>query len=279
MSLPNNNNNSLPILPALSTPPPSLAQSAGQNNLMGLMPGFAGFPNNGLRGFGGALPTDLAQMGQFAAETKSIGSSSTQNSMPNAKAKNEPEIDPQIHPSGIVPTLQNIVSTVNLSCRLDLKKIALHARNAEYNPKRFAAVIMRIRDPKTTALIFASGKMVCTGAKSEDASRLAARKYARIIQKLGFEAKFTDFKIQNIVGSCDVKFPIRLEGLAYAHSNYCSYEPELFPGLIYRMVSPKIVLLIFVSGKIVLTGAKVREEIYEAFENIYPVLNSYKKTR
>jgi TATA-box binding protein (TBP) (component of TFIID and TFIIIB) len=73
----------------------------------------------------------------------------------------------------------------------------LHARNAEYNPKRFAAVIMRIRDPKTTALIFASGKMVVTGAKSEDDSKLASRKYARIIQKLGFNAKFTDFKIQN----------------------------------------------------------------------------------
>lgn len=67
--------------------------------------------------------------------------------------------------------------------------------------QRFAAVIMRIREPKTTALIFASGKMVVTGAKSEDDSRLASRKYARIIQKLGFEAKFTEFKIQNIVGS------------------------------------------------------------------------------
>ena len=93
-------------------------------------------------------------------------------------------------PSGIVPTLQNIVATVNLSARLDLKTIALHARNAEYNPKRFAAVIMRIREPKTTALVFAR-KMVVTGAKSEDDSRLASRKYARIIQKLGFNAKFT----------------------------------------------------------------------------------------
>ncbi|KAJ2491020.1 TATA-binding protein (TBP) [Coemansia sp. RSA 2050] len=179
--------------------------------------------------------------------------------------------------AGIVPTLQNIVATVNLECRLDLKTIALHARNAEYNPKRFAAVIMRIREPKTTALIFASGKMVVTGAKSEDDSKLAARKYARIVQKLGFPAKFTDFRIQNIVGSCDVKFPIRLEGLAYSHGTFSSYEPELFPGLIYRMVKPKIVLLIFVSGKIVLTGAKVREEIYQAFEAIYPVLTEYRK--
>ncbi|KAF2236877.1 TBP-domain-containing protein [Viridothelium virens] len=179
--------------------------------------------------------------------------------------------------SGIVPTLQNIVATVNLDCRLDLKTIALHARNAEYNPKRFAAVVMRIRDPKTTALIFASGKMVVTGAKSEDSSRLASRKYARIIQKLGFNAKFTDFKIQNIVGSCDIKFPIRLEGLASRHHNFSSYEPELFPGLIYRMMKPRVVLLIFVSGKIVLTGAKVREEIYQAFEMIYPVLSDFRK--
>ncbi|KAJ9084393.1 TATA-binding protein (TBP) [Entomophthora muscae] len=180
-------------------------------------------------------------------------------------------------PTGMLPTLQNIVATVNLDCRLDLKTIALHARNAEYNPKRFAAVIMRIREPKTTALIFSSGKMVVTGAKSEDDSRLASRKYARIVQKLGFQAKFTDFKIQNIVGSCDVKFPIRLEGLAYGHGHFSSYEPELFPGLIYRMVKPKIVLLIFVSGKIVLTGAKVREEIYQAFQSIYPVLTEYRK--
>ncbi|KAG7086542.1 hypothetical protein E1B28_002493 [Marasmius oreades] len=178
---------------------------------------------------------------------------------------------------GIVPTLQNIVATVNLDCRLDLKTIALHARNAEYNPKRFAAVIMRIRDPKTTALIFASGKMVVTGAKSEDDSRLASRKYARIVQKLGFDAKFSEFKIQNIVGSCDVKFPIRLEGLAYSHGQFSSYEPELFPGLIYRMMKPKVVLLIFVSGKIVLTGAKVREEIYTAFNQIYTVLCEFRK--
>lgn len=179
--------------------------------------------------------------------------------------------------SGIVPQLQNIVSTVNLGCKLDLKKIALQARNAEYNPKRFAAVIMRIREPRTTALIFSSGKMVCTGAKSEEDSRLAARKYARIIQKLGFTAKFVDFKIQNMVGSCDVKFPIRLEGLVFQHAKFSSYEPELFPGLIYRMVKPRIVLLIFVSGKVVLTGAKVRREIYDAFDNIYPILKSFKK--
>ncbi|XP_041710159.1 TATA-box-binding protein 2-like isoform X2 [Coregonus clupeaformis] len=184
---------------------------------------------------------------------------------------------PVAESSGIIPILQNIVSTVNLACPLDLKSIALQARNAEYNPKRFAAVIMRIREPRTTALIFSSGKMVCTGAKSEEQSRLAARKYARVVQKLGFPAKFLDFKIQNMVGSCDVCFPIRLEGLVLTHQQFSSYEPELFPGLIYRMVKPRIVLLIFVSGKVVLTGAKERGEIYEAFENIYPILKGFRK--
>ncbi|XP_076834807.1 TATA box-binding protein-like 2 isoform X2 [Brachyhypopomus gauderio] len=186
-------------------------------------------------------------------------------------------VAPVAESSGIIPQLQNIVSTVNLACPLDLKAIALQARNAEYNPKRFAAVIMRIREPRTTALIFSSGKMVCTGAKSEEQSRLAARKYARVVQKLGFPAKFLDFKIQNMVGSCDVCFPIRLEGLVLTHQQFSSYEPELFPGLIYRMVKPRIVLLIFVSGKVVLTGAKDRSEIYEAFENIYPILKGFRK--
>ncbi|KAF6170487.1 hypothetical protein GIB67_031895 [Kingdonia uniflora] len=118
---------------------------------------------------------------------------------------------------------------------------------------------------------------VCTGAKSEHQSKLAARKYALIVQKLGFAVKFKDFKIQNIVGSCNVKFPIRLEGLAYSHGALSSYEPEIFPGLIYRMKQPKVVLLIFVSGKIVITGATMRDETHTAFENIYPVLSEFKR--
>ena len=178
----------------------------------------------------------------------------------------------------IIPNIQNVVCTVNLSVQLDLKRIALKARNAEYNPKRFAAVIMRIRDPKTTALIFSSGKMVITGAKSEEAAKTACKKYTRIIQRLGYGyAKFLEFKIQNMVASCDIHFPVRLESLAHAHNQFCSYEPELFPGLIYRMITPKVVLLVFVSGKIVLTGAKKRNDIYQAFNNIYAVLCLFKK--
>uniref|UniRef100_A0A183CLI8 TBP-domain-containing protein n=1 Tax=Globodera pallida TaxID=36090 RepID=A0A183CLI8_GLOPA len=151
------------------------------------------------------------------------------------------------------PTLQNIVSTVNLGVQLDLKQIALRARNAEYNPK------------------YVYEKW------SEETSRLAARKYARIVQKIGFNAKFTEFKVQNMVGSCDVKFPIQLEGLCITHAQFSTYEPELFPGLIYRMVKPRVVLLIFVSGKVVITGAKFKKDIDEAFGQIYPILKGFKK--
>lgn len=176
-----------------------------------------------------------------------------------------------------MPVIQNVVSTVNLCSTLDLKKIAYHALNAEYNPKRFSAVIMRIREPRTTALIFASGRLVCTGAKTEADSRLACRKYGRIIQKLGFQVTFKGWKIHNIVGSVDVRFPISLECLEAAHKQFASYEPELFPGLIYRLVKAHVVLLVFCSGKVVLTGAKVREQIFKAFNALLPTLKECQK--
>ncbi|KAL2231509.1 TATA-box-binding protein 1-like [Sesamum indicum] len=181
------------------------------------------------------------------------------------------------NPSSPVPTIQNIVSTVNLDCNLNLAEISLKTRNSEYNPKRFSAVIMRIKEPKTTALIFASGKMVCTGAKTEQQSRLAARKFARVVQKVGFPVRFSGFKIQNMVASCDVKFPVRLENMICGHGVYSVYEPEIFPGLIYRMMKPKVTILVFASGKIVIAGAKQKDDTFTAFDNIYPVLEQYKR--
>ena len=85
------------------------------------------------------------------------------------------------------PSIHNIVATANFCCNLDLAKIVTRVRNAEYNPKRFRAVIMRIFEPRTTAMLFSSGKIVCTGAKSERLASIAARKYGRIMQKLGYE--------------------------------------------------------------------------------------------
>ncbi|XP_077507365.1 uncharacterized protein LOC144117451 [Amblyomma americanum] len=115
---------------------------------------------------------------------------------------------------------RNIVATVNLCCQLDLRQIALRARNVEYNPRRFAAVIMRSREHRTTALLFQSGKIVYTGVRSELQARIAARKFARITQKFGYNARFADFKVQNIVASCDVGFCIKLESLALNHSQF-----------------------------------------------------------
>lgn len=159
-------------------------------------------------------------------------------------------------------------------------QIGLNGRNVEYKPKRFAAAIMRIREPKTTALIFGSGKMVCTGAKSEDDSRMAAHKYERQLRKIGNPSvHLTDFTIQNIVGSHDVGFQIKLESLlnqSLESKIKCRYEPELFPGLIFRMNDPKVVLLIFASGKIVLTGAKRREQIFDAYDKILPLLDRHR---
>jgi transcription initiation factor TFIID TATA-box-binding protein len=216
--------------------------------------------------------------------TTTTSSSSTSSSSSNHLA-NQRSIQASISSErtlrgdhGVNVILQNIVATCHLGVNnLDLKSIALHARNTEYNPQKFAAVIMRIREPKTTALIFQSGKMVITGARSPGLSRIAARKYSRLITKLGFPVYLREFKIQNVVGSCDVGFPIRLEGLAYSHGKFSSYEPELFPGLVYRMVSPKIVILIFVSGKVVLTGGRDKDSILLAFNRMYPVLLEFRK--
>ena len=173
--------------------------------------------------------------------------------------------------------VQNVVATVNLKTPLDLRKLSTHARNAEYNPRKFSAVVMRLREPRCTALVFQSGKLVCTGAKSEAAAKRGARIYAAIIAKIGFPVQFTGFRLQNVVATVNVGFPIRLEALAFAHNTYASYEPELFPGLIYRLLEPKTVILTFVSGRIVLTGARSVAQLHEAFRKVYPLLNEFRK--
>ena len=137
------------------------------------------------------------------------------------------------------------------------------------NTKRFGAVVMRLREPRATALIFASGKICVTGIKSTHNATLASKKFHYIIEKIAFKPKeYMDFKVQNICGTADVGFPVRLEGLVYAHSAFASYEPELFPGLIYRMVSPRVVFLIFVSGKLVITGAKKESDLANALTKV-----------
>ena len=166
--------------------------------------------------------------------------------------------------------LQNVVSTFSLGITgLNLKKIAMKYAFLEFNPQTFAAAIMRIRYPRTTALAFQSGNMVCTGARDLSLSRLAARKYCRIFQAVGIPVSFNKFKIQNIVASADVGFTIKLQELSDAYGPYVQYEPDLFPGLILRSINPKLVFLIFRSGKINITGGKRVEDIQRTYHSLY----------
>ena len=166
--------------------------------------------------------------------------------------------------------LQNVVATFNLGVDyLDLRAIALHKPFIEYNPQKFAAATLRIREPRTTALAFASGNMVCTGAKTEIQARVAGRKYIRLLQKHGIPVSFRDFRIQNIVASAEVPYTLKLLELSQTYGPYVSYEPDLFPGLIFRTTVPKLVFLLFRSGKIVITGAKSRSEIESTFKQLF----------
>ncbi len=166
--------------------------------------------------------------------------------------------------------LQNVVATFNLGVdHLDLRAIALEKPFIEYNPQKFAAATLRIRQPRTTALAFASGNMVCTGAKTELESRLAGRKYVRLLQKHGIPVSFRAFKIQNIVASAEVPHTLKLMELSRSYGPYVSYEPDLFPGLVFRTTAPKLVFLLFRSGKIVITGAKSRDEIAQTFKMLF----------
>ena len=178
--------------------------------------------------------------------------------------------------------INNIVALVNSGCKLNLKHIGLLCKNSEYNPKRFNALIMRSVKPKAVALIFDSGKIIVTGATTEEDSRAAARKIIKILRNCGFKVGYKSFKIINIVSSCNVNFPIRLRQLNYdlrykynIKGNKVYYEPEVFPGLIYRMEKPKVTVLMFASGKINFVGAKKQEDIFEAYKKIYPIVAKY----
>ncbi|MDA7838947.1 TATA-box-binding protein [bacterium] len=201
--------------------------------------------------------------------------------MPKVKGSKKTKrklIDPKtfqqaVRPSDIaLPTfeLQNVVATFNLGVdHLDLRAIALRKPFIEYNPQKFAAATIRIREPRTTALAFASGNMVCTGAKTESHARLAGRKYVRILQKHGIPVSFRNFKIQNIVASAEIPHCLKLLELSRAYGPYVSYEPDLFPGLVFRTTAPKLVFLLFRSGKIVITGARCRSEIESTFSSLF----------
>lgn len=166
--------------------------------------------------------------------------------------------------------IQNVISTVNLCCPLDIKEITWLISNTEYRPRKFDALVIRIRKPQATALVFSSGKMVCAGAKSVNDSYIAARKFARKLQKTNNAVRFANFAVQNLV--CTYNFGHSIDLCEFNKRYQSSYNPEIFPGLTYRIID--VTILLFATGKIVITGSKAPLHINNAFEHVQHLVNS-----
>jgi len=183
--------------------------------------------------------------------------------------------EPIVNPEDLDINVVNVVASASLDQKIDLLAILKVFRNVEYRPKQFPGLVFRLKRPKTATLIFGSGKMVCTGAKSEQMARRAVNKVVRELKNNGIIILGKpSITIQNMVASANLHGSIDLETAADILDNVM-YEPEQFPGLIYRMKDPKTVLLLFASGKLVCTGAKSEEMVYESIVKIYGVLDDY----
>jgi transcription initiation factor TFIID TATA-box-binding protein len=162
--------------------------------------------------------------------------------------------------------IENVVASTSLGQELDLQTIALALDGAEYEPETFPGLIYRLKEPKAATLLFRSGKVVCTGAKSLDHVKVAVAKVTKEIDKAGVKIKAEPkIEVQNIVASSDLGQEIDLNAIAITLGlDRVEYEPEQFPGLVYRIEEPKVVLLLFGSGKMVCTGAKKPQDVEAA---------------
>ena len=169
-------------------------------------------------------------------------------------------------------SVENVVASATLNQKVDLNAVVKGYPGVEYRPEQFPGLVFRLKRPKTATLIFSSGKMVCTGAKSEKESKRAVTKVVKELKKGGIIIiSKPEMKIQNIVASANLGGMIDLEKAAFTLGR-TMYEPEQFPGLIYRMEEPKVVILLFASGKLVCTGAKKEEDVYVAVDQLHVLL-------
>ena len=165
--------------------------------------------------------------------------------------------------------IQNVVASATLDQKVDLNAVVKGYPGVEYRPEQFPGLVFRLKRPKTATLIFNSGKMVCTGAKSEKESRRAVMTVVKELKKSGIIIiSKPDLKVVNIVASASLGGRIDLEQ-AVTTLGKTMYEPEQFPGLIYRMDEPKVVILIFASGNLVCTGAKKEQDVYDAVHKLH----------
>jgi transcription initiation factor TFIID TATA-box-binding protein len=168
--------------------------------------------------------------------------------------------------------IENVVAAATMHQKIDLNAVVKSYPGVEYRPKQFPGLVFRLKRPKTATLIFNSGKMVCTGAKSEKEAHRAVKKVIKELKKGGIIIiSKPELKIVNIVASVSLRGRIDLEKAAYDLEK-TMYEPEQFPGLIYRMAEPKVVILLFASGKLVCTGAKREQDVYDAVHKLHRIL-------
>jgi len=165
--------------------------------------------------------------------------------------------------------LENVVASSGVETELDLEQVARDMRGSEYNPEQFPGLVYRIQDPKVAVLMFRSGNIICTGAKGVEAVESAFDIIFAELQDLGIETGEINYRIQNMVASADVKQNMNLNAITIGLGlENVEYEPEQFPGLVYRPDDIEVVCLLFGSGKIVLTGGKNRDEINEGLEKV-----------
>ena len=156
--------------------------------------------------------------------------------------------------------------------KMDLNEITRIFPDVEYHPDQFPGLVFRLKTPKTATLIFTSGKMVCTGAKSEKMAKEAVKIVVGKLRKEGIKVKKNAVvTIQNMVASINLGGKIHLEQAARTLPR-SMYEPEQFPGLIHRMLDPKTVILLFSSGKLVCTGAKKEADVYRSVNSLHVLL-------
>ncbi len=156
------------------------------------------------------------------------------------------------------PTIENVVASTGVGQELDLDAVAEDLDGTEYDREKFPGAIYRTQDPKSAALIFRSGKIVCTGAKSIDDAHESLNIVFDNLRGLGIDVlPHPEIIIQNIVSSGDLGYPLNLNAIAIGFGlENIEYEPEQFPGLVYRLDDPDVVTLLFGSGKVVITGGK-----------------------
>ena len=166
--------------------------------------------------------------------------------------------------------VENVVASSKVGQELDLETLADDLSGASFDPDQFPGLVYRTQEPKTSILVFRSGKVVTTGAGSKDDVGEALSKFFSDLSSLELDVPDNpDFTVQNMVSSAAMGDSLNLNAITIGLGlENVEYEPEQFPGLVYRLDDPEVVLLMFGSGKIVITGATSHDNALQAFSNV-----------